>query len=80
MKPTPHKPACPVYQHAHALIGVDRRGMCKCGAEQANEERAKRIAVNKAIVAKGITDLPTIKQMYRDYGLRHRADRAGEPS
>lgn len=33
---TPHKKWCFVYVHARALLGVDRRGLCNCGAEQIN--------------------------------------------
>lgn len=32
----PHEPYCVVYRAAAGLLGVDRRGMCDCGAEQGN--------------------------------------------
>lgn len=38
-EPQPHTPECFVYRYAPYLLGVDRRGMCDCGAEQINEKR-----------------------------------------
>lgn len=34
----PHEPTCYVYINARELIGVDRRGLCGCGAEQRRNE------------------------------------------
>lgn len=39
--PTPHTTSCYVYKHARALLGKDRRGLCTCGAEQANAAGAR---------------------------------------
>lgn len=52
LSPTPHKPSCPVYRFAEALIGIDRRGICKCGAEQANEPLLRAQVLEQARQAK----------------------------
>lgn len=42
---TPHAKKCFVYRNAHRLIGVDRRGLCTCGAEAINDKN--RLAASR---------------------------------
>lgn len=41
--PRPHDESCPVFKYADTLVGVDRRGVCTCGAEADNARRATGI-------------------------------------
>jgi hypothetical protein len=70
MSPIPHNPECPVYRNARALIGVDRRGMCTCGAERLNSHPRPGEASDEEIAATILKLLPSIREEFRFKG-RH---------
>jgi hypothetical protein len=47
----PHQKTCFVYKNAYKLIGVDRRGLCTCGADpDAEADRAKGFGLSPKYV------------------------------